>query len=187
MHSLKTLSVCGTLALLVAACSSSSTDNTSNEGGTTTNNDSGATTNPSGDSGNANTTPDSGGTSSEASTGGEAGSCQIPSNVSTGDQACDTCLQNNCCAQFVACIGDNDCVTLNNCLAGCQHGQDPDGGGFDAGDQSDGGAAEQCVNACFAATPSSTAQAELVAKDTCEQNSCVSAGGTDGGAGPCAQ
>ena len=103
----------------------------------------------------------------------------------TGDQACDTCLQNSCCGEFVACIKDDECVKLNNCIADCQNGTSPDGGSFDAGDTSDGGAEDQCINACLAAHPSQTAQNELLAKDTCEIDKCVKAGNPDGGLGPC--
>jgi hypothetical protein len=173
MHSSMKLSVCGALALLMAACSSTTTDNTTDGG--SSNADTGVTTNPSGDSGNPNTTPDSSTTpTSEAGTGGEGGSCTPPSGGFTGDTTCDTCIENSCCQAALTCFNDKACLDANNCLAGCSNGEMPnDGGTFDAADQSDGGAADQCQTACLNGV-SQTVQDELAANIQCLGVTCKS-------------
>ena len=56
-----------------------------------------------------------------ADDGGSGATC--PSNVSTQNPACDSCIAENCCSQFQTCFGDasvtmeTPCLQLNNCIA----------------------------------------------------------------------
>lgn len=59
-----------------------------------------------------------------ACVGGDSGGsgAMCPSNVSTGNMACDSCLAESCCSEFQTCFGDEtvtmetECLQLNNCI-----------------------------------------------------------------------
>jgi hypothetical protein len=48
---------------------------------------------------------------------GDAGACALP--VTTGDEACDRCTRERCCAAWDGCFGDEGCAAFNACARGC--------------------------------------------------------------------
>ena len=121
---LSVLAVAGTLVAGVACSVSSTTNNGGTDGGTT-------------ESG----TGEGGGSTSSSSSGGtDSGSCKMV--ATTGDQACDTCLQGSCCDLVNACFTQADCRDLDKCIGTC----------FQT-DAADAQTDVDCANACLAAHP----------------------------------
>lgn len=48
--------------------------------------------------------------------GGDGGSC---GTLTSGKAACDTCVNNNCCAQAAACSSDAECGAILQCFSSC--------------------------------------------------------------------
>lgn len=78
----------------------------------------------------------------------------------TGIVACNTCMEAHCCDQIVACLNDCDCVALDGCFQTC----DPNDGG------ADGGAANACVDGCFAAHAEGKPKSDAI--DSCAATAC---------------
>ncbi|MFO0675986.1 MAG: hypothetical protein U0169_05595 [Polyangiaceae bacterium] len=71
--------------------------------------------------------------------------------------ACETCMQENCCAETVACFKDNkDCSDLNTCVTKCGP-VDRDAAVIPEGGVKDGGftTGNACVDACYKDHPPS--------------------------------
>lgn len=86
------------------------------------------------------------------------GSGQITcEQVKLGSASCTTCMQGGCCSEMESCFNDQACLTLNNCLAGCQ--------GNEACQQGCGSKADQATIAKFNAI------------SQCAQSTCGSACG----------
>ncbi len=47
----------------------------------------------------------------------DAGSCRLP--LTSGVPVCDQCLQARCCTAFAACSANQQCASLDGCLARC--------------------------------------------------------------------
>ena len=111
---------------------------------------------------------------------GDDGACQLP--IDTQVQACNECLQANCCDAFAACAQDSECAALHDCNVGCASGQLPnDAGPFDA---SADGSAQSCASAC--ATAHAGGAAKYSAEQQCATSHCgPPADDGGGGSGAC--
>ena len=119
-----------------------------------------STANNGGNDGGAEGAVGEGGSSSSSSSssgGGDSGSCKMV--ATTGDQACDTCLQGNCCDDVNACFNQADCRDLDKCIGTC----------FEA-DAADAATDVACANDCFKAHPTTTDAWK--AQFTCGENQC---------------
>lgn len=85
--------------------------------------------------------------------------------LTTGDAACDTCLDASCCAPNAACVADADCTALIACGNACTD--------------------DACFGACFSAHPSGARLLDSLS--SCVETSCSSAcGGGSSGPSPSA-
>ena len=101
-------------------------------------------------------------------------SCKV--GVSSGNAACDTCIDNSCCTPLTTCDTPDDagtdssgltaCERLVTCLLDCMAGN-PDAG-VDAGSAAD---CQSLCNPSYSASEQSSAQAVM----TCEMSSCATA------------
>lgn len=100
-----------------SATTSSMTDATSESSGSasaTTSNDTSTGSSESGSADNGSSESSSGAAEESSSSGGEPSVC----DPEVGDSDCVTCTKTSCCGQLQGCLGNPDCATVYDCLAG---------------------------------------------------------------------
>lgn len=61
--------------------------------------------------------PTDGATTDALDAEAEAAACTLPGRY--GSDACNECVQQNCCAFITACVADTECALLQQCALGC--------------------------------------------------------------------
>ena len=114
----------------------------------------------------------------DSGTTAPTGACNLHNSGLGFAGTCDTCMQEKCCVETVACFTAPDCATLHTCLVACNgkpgDGGGGGGGGGDGGGKGDGGggglAGTPCQKLCYAAhSPSLAGEA---AYSTCNLTKC---------------